>query len=169
MGPVRVSGWKDGAEGTLNFCGAEGVALNGAARLHLSVAMKFRVRDRPRTLTDRRRWKVSTTGWIYVLKHRDGRSIGEFHWHPAITPEVQFPHVHVPSPILGKHFPTGRVLIEDILGFAVECGAEPYDPVKWEGIRSANVKNFELGATWGARHRPWPWARSQVADESAET
>jgi hypothetical protein len=104
---------------------------------------------------DREPWKVSTTGWIYVLKDAAGKEIIEFHWHPAITPMVPFPHLHTPEPSVWRHCPTGRVLIEDVLNLAVECGAEPTDPAKWDDVFRTNVENFGKGATWGDVPLSW--------------
>jgi hypothetical protein len=76
----------------------------------------------------------------------------DYHWHLQQTPGIQFPHLHPGEPLAGKHYPTGRVLIEDVLLFALECGAEPLDPAKWERVRKRNLENFAKGATWGVSH-----------------
>ena len=94
-------------------------------------------------------WKVHTTGWAYSLLDRHQDPVIDFHWHPELTPDVQFPHLHVYSEPDRRHFPTGRVLIEDVLGLAVEMGAEPRDLEKWQRVSQKNVENFKKGATWG--------------------
>jgi len=110
--------------------------------------MRYRIVKARVLSTPSKPWKVSTTGWIYSLREGD-QSVADFHWHPAITPEIPFPHVHTPSPGPRRHVPTGRILIEDLLVLAVECGAEPLDPEKWQDVCARNIENFGKGATWG--------------------
>ncbi|MGB8178904.1 MAG: hypothetical protein WCF63_01950, partial [Acidimicrobiales bacterium] len=66
------------------------------------------------------------------------------------TPDKPYPHLHARQYSCGLHHPTGRVLIEDLLILAVECGAVPLDKNKWNRIEKKNKRNFTLGATWGA-------------------
>jgi hypothetical protein len=151
-GKVTTDSFKADTPGVLVFNRGEDVALNGAARVHLSVSMRYRVVKLSEPPLKSKPWKVSTTGWVYHLSDRDKQSIVEFHWHPELTVDVPFPHVHVASDAERRHYPTGRVLIEDVLNCAVECGAEPKRPRKWAAVCKANVENFGKGATWGSTH-----------------
>jgi len=51
---------------------------------------------------------------------------------------------------MGKHHvPTNRIMIEDVLAFAVDHGAEPRDRQLWDEINEANRAKFARGASWG--------------------
>ncbi|HMS48876.1 MAG: hypothetical protein WAX12_17955 [Candidatus Microthrix subdominans] len=93
------------------------------------------------------RFKVSTRKWIHVLR-REGREIVAYHWHPDEPGDKTYPHLHLDGKS-SPHYPTGRVLIEDVLMLAVEMGAEPVDRARWDECCERNRSNFALGATWG--------------------
>lgn len=95
------------------------------------------------------KWKTSTVQYIHRLLYQDGAGIVDYHWHPVDTPDKAFPHLHVRELEEKRHYPTGRVMIEDVFTLAVECGAVPRDRAKWEAIRDKNLLNFRKGATWG--------------------
>ncbi|HBX09915.1 MAG TPA: hypothetical protein DEG13_09065 [Candidatus Microthrix parvicella] len=57
-------------------------------------------------------------------------------------------HLHLDGKS-SPHYPTGRVLIENVLMLAVEMGAEPVDRARWDECCERNRFNFALGATWG--------------------
>lgn len=148
-GRVSVDQYTTGAVGVLTFNRSADVLLNGPGKVTLSVAMRYRIVDNVGAAT--KKWKVSTVGWIYTLKDGGGALIADYHWHPEITPDIAFPHLHAPDDASRRHLPTGRVLIEDVLSLAVESGAQARDPAKWERVRELNVANFAKGATWGTR------------------
>ena len=93
------------------------------------------------------RFKVSTRKWIHVLR-REGREIVAYHWHPDEPGDKTYPHLHLDGKS-SPHYPTGRVLIENVLMLAVEMGAEPVDRARWDECCERNRSNFALGATWG--------------------
>ncbi len=95
------------------------------------------------------RYKVHTTKYIYRLMDCDKDPIADYHWHPDDTPNIPYPHLHATEYGCKRHHPTGRVLIEDLLTLAVECGAAPVDEAKWKRVVTRNRANFALGATWG--------------------
>lgn len=98
---------------------------------------------------ERTPWKVHTTGWARSLLNRRQESVIDLHWHPELDENIQFPHLHVYSERDRRHYPTGRVLIEDVLRLAVEMGAQPRDESKWQRVSQKNIENFKKGATWG--------------------
>ena len=143
------------AEGVLQFNDANDVRLNGPGRVTLSILQRYRlVNEGDDAPNPRRPWKVHTTGWIYTLKTKEGSLIVDYHWHPQRTPDVGFPHLHPAEPLVGRHYPTGRVLIEDVLQLARECGATPKNEEGWIRVYRTNVKNFVKGATWGTGRGP---------------
>jgi len=108
--------------------------------------MRYVVRPSADGASDPR--KVTTTGWIDELLDHRGSSLAAHHWHPISSSHVTTPHLHVPGEAK-RHFPTGRVLIEDILTLAMELGAAPTDPGKWRAREAANRAAFREDATWG--------------------
>lgn len=148
-GRVAADSYDPDTEGILHFNKAEDVRLSGEGRVQLSITMRYRIVKIPNPIVAGKSWKVSTTGWVHSLKDRAGQKIVDFHWHPAVTPDIPFPHLHAPTDPLNLHLPTGRVLVEDVLMLAVECGAEPIDEDKWRFVHARNLANFAKGATWG--------------------
>lgn len=146
-GKVTTDSHDPGVSGRLVFNRGDDVELNGPGRVHLSVLMHYRLVHLNEPVVRGKPWKVSTEGWIYHLSDRDTRPIVEFHWHPEF--DILFPHLHISAERERHHYPTGRVLIEDVLNCAIEYGAEPRDSDKWQAVHGANVENFAKGATWG--------------------
>jgi hypothetical protein len=151
-GKVTTDTYSPDAQGILAFNRGEDVELNGSG-ISISVTMRYRIKRPPNPPLRSKPWKVSTEGWAYHIRNSSG-TLAEFHWHPDLTPDVLFPHVHVASDTERRHYPTGRVLVEDVLNFAVECGATPRQPRNWKDVCSVNIENFGKGATWGHIHPP---------------
>jgi hypothetical protein len=72
-------------------------------------------------------------GYQYTLRDIDGREIIAYHWHPEGRSHVTTPHIHLgPGAEMGRrdlaraHLPTGQVMLEDVLRFAItELGVRP--------------------------------------------
>jgi hypothetical protein len=93
-------------------------------------------------------WKVHHWLGLFATEFRQG-TCRRLPLASQITPDIPFPHLHVYPETVRRHYPTGRVLIEDVLGLAVEMGAEPRDKEKWARVSKRNIENFKKGATWG--------------------
>jgi hypothetical protein len=145
-GRVQVDSYDPAVEGVLQFNGGDAVKLDGSPRLHLFISMRYKIVE---SGVAQKPWKIHTTGWAHSLLNRRQEPVVDFHWHPDLTPDIQFPHLHVYSEPDRRHFPTGRVLIEDVLCLAVEMGAVPRDGAKWQRVSRKNIENFKKGATWG--------------------
>jgi hypothetical protein len=144
-GKVTADCHEEGSEGVLALNRGEPTVLNGGSGLSIEVSLRYVVikDDDPA----RGPWKVSTRGWMHELTNKDGREVAAWHWHPVSKSHVLVPHLHVPP--LKAHYPTGRVMIEDVLAFAADQGAEPNDPKTWAKVDQANRDAFRRGATWG--------------------
>ena len=88
------------------------------------------------------------------LRRTDRRTVRivAYHWHPISDSHAKHPHVHVTELGDKRHFPTGRILVEDVLQLAIDLGAKPRDETKWTRIAERNRTNCALGATWGTGH-----------------
>lgn len=148
-GRVSADSSSPADEGVLSFNKADYVKLNGTGRVHLSIGMRYRIVSNENPDEPKLPWKVHTTSYAYSLHDARDKPIVDYHWHPHLTVDIPFPHLHIDTLPKRVHFSTGRVLIEDVLRLAVECGAEPLDPVKWKRVMRENVRNFEKSATWG--------------------
>ena len=149
-GKVTADTYDTDSEGVLTFNRATPTRLPGSVRIHITISMRYRVVRAPDEA--RGPWKVSTTGWIYDVLDRDEARIVAYHWHPISDSHAKHPHMHVTELGDKRHFPTGRVLIEDVLQLAVDLGAKPRDETKWSEIAERNRSNFALAATWGIGH-----------------
>jgi hypothetical protein len=144
-GRVQVTTYDVGKPGTLMLNSGRPTALKGAGSLSISSTIHYRIVE-VETPAGGSVPKVTTDGWIHTLFAGDDEILG-YHWHPADTPDVQHPHFHYERG--REHFPTGRILVEDVLQAAVELGALPRDATKWVEVRDANRAAFLVDATWG--------------------
>ncbi|MBK6311695.1 MAG: hypothetical protein IPH81_03280 [Candidatus Microthrix sp.] len=150
FGPVFVgtTSTELGATSQLTLNGGKVMRLPGSDPLDLDVSIVYRVvsgrDDHPH---ERSRWKVSTLGWWYSLE-RDAEELVAYHWHPEVKSDVTDPHLHIGGQDK-THYPTGRIMLEDVLRLAVELGVEPVDQIRWDECYERNRANFALGATWG--------------------
>jgi hypothetical protein len=145
-GRLSVSNYNPAKPGVLTFNSGNPTRLKGAAGLSFVCSQNYVIVP---TNDAVRKWKVHTTKYIYRLIGRDNAGIVDYHWHPDNTSDKAFPHLHAVQYSCKLHHPTGRVLIEDLLVLAVECGAVPSDDAKWQRILKRNLTNFAKGATWG--------------------
>ena len=145
-GRLSVSSYDETKPGVLTFNSGNPTKLKGPNHLSLVCSQNYAIVEVGEGV---RRWKVHTTKYIYRLIGADGRGIVDYHWHPDDTPDRTFPHLHARQYNCELHHPTGRVLIEDLLLLAAECGAVPLDAAKWARILKKNRDSFSLGATWG--------------------
>ncbi len=104
-------------------------------------------------------FKARTTSYSYeiMVKKAGGNleTVAEFHWHPATTKKLRWPHVHVKGysaegELDRKHFPTARLSIEDFLKFLIrDFGVVPrlaYE--EWREILMRNKREFIAHASW---------------------
>jgi hypothetical protein len=148
-GRVSADSSNPADEGVLSFNKAEYVKLNGPGRVRISIGMRYRIVPNEDQDKARLPWKVHTTSYAYSLHDARDKPIVDYHWHPHLTPDILFPHLHIDSLPKRVHFSTGRVLIEHVLRLAVECGAQPLNPDNWKRTLRDNLRNFEKSATWG--------------------
>jgi hypothetical protein len=104
------------------------------------------------------RFKATTTSYSYELVvKKDGKleTIAEFHWHPDATKNLKWPHVHIKGntaegELDRKHFPTGRMAVEDFLRFLIrDFDVKPRLPyADWKEILTRNKREFTSGASW---------------------
>jgi hypothetical protein len=145
-GKVTADTFEEGPEGIVTLNRGDPVRLDGDQKLNIEVSLRYTVvRDES---PERGPWKVRTLGWMHELTDANGSELAAWHWHPVSESHVMAPHLHVPTaPKL--HFPTGRIMVEDVLNFALCHGAEPRDPAAWEVVDRENREAFRRGATWG--------------------
>ena len=100
------------------------VRLAGEARVALTVAHWYRLEE---YIGVREPWRVQTTGYDYRLDGADGREIASYHWHPEGASHVVSPHLHLGAgagalrrELTRAHFPTGWVMLPEVLRLAVE-------------------------------------------------
>ena len=143
-GKIEADRFDDLGEGRLTLNRGGVVRLPGQAKVAVELMMRYAIVEHPEPAKGP--FKISTRGWIYHITDQHGSAVLQYHWHPQQN--VEFPHLHHGNS--GPHYPTGRVLIEDVLQAAVEVGAEPLDRDRWQAVRTTNRAMFERGATWGS-------------------
>jgi hypothetical protein len=99
-------------------------------------------------------WKVQTVGYWYTLEDREGQEIIAYHWHPAETPHILYPHMHAEQGGNGlielqkAHLPTGRIAVEEFLRLLIETFAVRPRRVDWNRILRETQAEFEKWRTW---------------------
>lgn len=126
--------------------------LRGAIPITISIALEFRVLERPGTPDP---FTVATTRYFYVLATPTGDEILAFHWTPdAIGQgEVLFPHLHIGPAVVSRstqirprtfhkvHVPTGFVSMQSVIRLAItEFGVTPLRP-DWGAILAESEVN----------------------------
>jgi hypothetical protein len=124
----------------------EPVRLDGRGKVQLSMQMSYQIVE---AAGDIGPFKITTVGWIYHLADSRGHDLFGYHWHPISDSHAKNPHFHNYAEGDKRHYPTGRVLIEEVLELAREYGAKPKDGIKWDDIAAENREKFEISATWG--------------------
>jgi hypothetical protein len=102
-------------------------ALRGPHRLELSILHEFEIDSAGQAS----RGSVSTVGYWYEIRRRDGPTVFAYHWHPVGLSHVTTPHLHVGGTSGGlnltrAHLPTGYITLQHVIRFAiVDLGVEP--------------------------------------------
>jgi hypothetical protein len=128
------------------------VALAGPGHLKLRLVHHYRIVQVP---DERDRWKVSTAGYFYALDDSRDQEIIAYHWHLEGRSPIRFPHLHVGpgagcqrEDLAAAHCPTGRVLVDEFLRFAiVDFQVEPLRP-DWRDVFTEAQRDFERRRTW---------------------
>lgn len=99
------------------------VRLAGDARLSLSLQIYYRVAE---DSGSRFSWRVTIVGYLYALTDERGREVIAYHWHPDERSAVTYPHLHLGAgaqvgraELLKVHFPTGPIVVEDVVHLAI--------------------------------------------------
>jgi hypothetical protein len=141
-GRLQVEVPEVGQSTTFSFNGHEPTPLRvrpGASKVGISIQLSVRLEDR------RGEPYVKTTGWSHAL-FVDGVDRLRYDWHPFVTPQLPFPHVHINDEKL--HLPTGRILVEDLLVAGLEYGALPISE-DWKSRLMDARRAFAETAEWG--------------------
>ena len=97
-------------------------------------------------------WQVRTVERIYEVADADGGLIVTFHWHPAESERVTWPHLHAygqhPSVELHKlHLPTGPLSIAAVVRFLIEdLSVVPRRP-DWQPLLERHERAFRPTST----------------------
>lgn len=101
-------------------------------------------------------YKVRTTAYYYSIENKSGAELIAYHWHPEGT-DIPYPQVHVGQGVLKdkeyrlqeKHFPTGRISLEQVMVLAMkEFGVKPIRQ-DWETVLGHTQGRFDKYKTWG--------------------
>lgn len=92
-------------------------------------------------------YRVTTRGYSYAIYARGSLSAAH-HWHPSGNSTYHEPHIHMPEIFQRKHFPCGRVSLEEIVRFCIrELGAEPARE-DWASVLTMNEDRFQTYRSW---------------------
>jgi hypothetical protein len=113
------------------------------------------------TAESRAPYNVQSQRYAYEILDREGREILVFHWHPHGAGNVSTPHLHIsgmrpialpnrpdgtiPAPldVSNAHLPTGRIVLEDVIGMLIrDIGVAPLEPA-WESVLATNRGSIE--------------------------
>lgn len=84
--------------------------------------------DREKYDVQERRWRVTTSAYLYEFRAPDNAKLWAMHWHPAGKSDATFPHLHLYTVRPDGHFPTPRQTLESAVHWCIEMGAEPQNP-----------------------------------------
>jgi hypothetical protein len=114
-------GYRKGVRYTWVLNGADGMDL-GPVGLFIA-SMEFEVVDTDPTRNEfGHPLRVTTRSYHYKLRGRNEVDLWRIHWHPEGRSRVTVPHLHRP-PDMKQHWPTGRMTLENAVGWCVVAGA----------------------------------------------
>jgi hypothetical protein len=114
-------GFRKGVRYSWVLNGADGMDLGAVGRFIAS--MEFEIIDAdPAKNEFGHPFRVTARSYHYKLRGRDGIDQWRMHWHPEGRSRITTPHLHRP-PNLKSHWPTGRLTLENAVGWCVESGA----------------------------------------------
>jgi hypothetical protein len=159
LGPakvVRSRNLVEGASWSLNGPGGHLVTRTRGDRpppaLHAEMLFRcVQEDDAPRA----QRWRVTTTAYRYHMVQA-GRDVVSWHWHPAGSSPVTWPHQHLGAATVSSdgvitprsHLPTGRITLEDVVHFMIaDLGALPARD-DWHHALHASRSWFYDRASW---------------------
>lgn len=137
--------------GVITVGRGERVALRSRDRFSLSAMVKYRIIAAG---AERGPWKVSTVAYYYAIHDRKGREILAYHWHPAETRGVQYPHLHLGAgseaiqTLSSAHLPTGRIALEQVLHLLIGDFRVKPQRRDWERVLAETRTAFEKYRTW---------------------
>lgn len=125
--------------------------LNSDFGLRLQVAYYCRIEDPGQAQQDPR---ADIAGYAYqllsstALPGTHDPEIVAYHYHPTLTPDISFPHMHIqwnlvvgPNPFGKCHFPTGHIALEDFLRLLIrDFSAQPRVP-NWDAVFTSTASS----------------------------
>lgn len=101
------------------------------------------------------RWKVETAAYYYELQTQSGLEILSYHWHPDGPSPAKFPHMHIGTGsgveidgLLKAHFPTPRMVLEDLVWMLVTDFGVQSEREDWESVLGRSRARYEADRTW---------------------
>jgi hypothetical protein len=146
-----------GDPNVLTLPGGNAARLGGESKLMLRFVQHYGVVE---AAGERGPWKASIEQYAYALEDRESRELLAYHWHPATTARIAWPHLHM-GPAAGvrdellqrAHLPTGRVSFEDFLSLVIrDLGVKPRRR-DWEQVLRQTQRAFERYRTWAGSGR----------------
>lgn len=137
LGPAKVTISAGTAVGVYGLIvnGDSGLTRGG---LRLGVRMTYQV------VTDQDDWSIWTLGYQYTVSRVERglpREVVAYHWN-----DEQHPHAHFQGS--REHYPTSRILVEDVIGFCVEeLGWRPTGE-DWREVLLATRGHFQVHRRW---------------------
>jgi hypothetical protein len=109
----------------LTFADGSAVRMHGAARLSLSVDLRYLLVQDQHART-RGSWTVEIASYMYAIRERNRAEIVSWHWHPGIPQIPSHQHLHLgPAADVGRtefhraHLPTGTVSLAQVVRSAI--------------------------------------------------
>ena len=96
-------------------------------------------------------YKISTRRYSYNMTAKDNKEIFAYQWQPEGT--IKYPHLHTMYQGRKRHFPTGRISMEQVIKLVIyEYGVRTMKDRRedWESVLDENQKKFEKWRTWHA-------------------
>ena len=110
----------------------------GVSSLRLLVVLRYRIVPAASTPGA---WVVQIAAYDYELLDAAHREIVAYQWHPQGRGPVIWPHLHLgPAagdlwrPVSRVHFPTGAIVIQDVIRLAIREFGAPPRRADWESV-----------------------------------
>ena len=105
-------------------------------------------------------FRITTRGYDYSIRKRDGTKVLDYHWHPTGLSDERRPHVHLGSAQLAEgavlsnkqHLLTGRVTFEAVVRQLISLSVPPRYP-DWSDVLDLCETPHLLYRTWSTDYK----------------
>ena len=122
------------------------IKLRGRSKLILNITLNYEIVRDPNEAGSH---KIHTTAYSYSIRDRQNKELLRYDWHPAIDPNITYPHLHIEDSKWKKfHLPTSRIALEQVLRLLITQFEVRTKRRDWATILTRGQRALEDHCSW---------------------